>query len=87
MPQTENHYENINVGNQDKSRIKIEKFLSRYAYKTRMNALEDTSNILYYGSIKVFETLAMSKRMKINTEDLTRSGYTHFIIFSVCSEV
>ena len=80
MPQTENHYENINVGNQDKSRIKVEKFLSRYAYKTRMNALEDTSKLIYYGSIKVFNTLAMSKRLKINTDELLDQGYTHIII-------
>ena len=52
-----------------------------------MNALEDTSNILYYGSIKVFNTLAMSKRIKINTEDLISQGFTHIIIHNLCSEV
>ena len=87
MPQIENPSESFNIGNKDKSRIEVEKFLSRYSYKTRMNALEDTSNILYYGSIKVFNTLAMSKRIKINTEDLISQGFTHIIIHNLCSEV
>ena len=86
MNQTENPSEDSNVKKKGNNDVEIEKFLSRYSFKNRFNALEDKSDVVYYGSIKVYETLAMSKRIRIHSDYLLEKGYTHIIIHQRCSE-
>lgn len=86
MCQTKNNSANSAETRKENSDIEVEKFQGRYSFKQRMNALKDTSNVLYYGSIIVFETLAMAKKLRLHTEYWTEQGYTHIIIFKKCSE-